>query len=792
MRKFTLFLMSLFLTVGAMAQEEPAIVGVKNIPTEKVDLSQGLQTGYYLLKQVNNNASAAGGQGVGYIKAADEAAGASATSKNTGEPQMNGVTYIWYVEVVNAESNLITISTANKVAAWQAPHQHQKNLVAYADRATLKYHTGTVNLSGNATPNAGSCFISNEGTTAFVHFSGDYLGSWTDTNQASMFMVEFYKLSEDDLAYYGERYDYVHNTGNINRGDRGLTSFTITDGENNLTVNSIQTSAQAPIYVDKSAQKLTTKQGATLKFTDFNYTGSWMHAYAYIDYNNDFEFNLTNNNNGEGEGEIVSYNYYDGNDITGTPANQGSAIGNTYGESKAMPAFTLPRTLPAGEYRVRIKIDWNNLDADYGAGDIAGNGGCQCDFTIVVEEAVGNEIAWNALNNAVDEALALFDAVKIGTSVGSYNSSIDGYEAEFNDIISYKGSITEETPADEIDAKTARVREIIASFSLNMPKAGDYIRIKSIQGWNDDARYLGAQNSTENTSRAEFVAEAGANTIFYFDGENLISYASGNYLVNNSSFLGYNGVQTDGTVIEFRTSNNTSNRHAYNISFKGNDNATRWLYTNTGNFTDAGSSCGTEGGYNFNLEPVTELPVTVTAAGYATFFAPVAVTVPAGVTAHTVTINDEWATLSEALTVVPAETGVVLVAGEGSHNFAITTTDATAASALVGTTAATYIAADAYVLSNGANGVGFYGAILNQQGNTAFLNNSHKAYLPMPEGAGGIKSYSFRFEEGTTGISEVKGENGEVKVIYDLTGRRVEAITAPGIYIVNGKKVLVK
>ena len=43
-----------------------------------------------------------------------------------------------------------------------------------------------------------------------------------------------------------------------------------------------------------------------------------------------------------------------------------------------------------------------------------------------------------------------------------------------------------------------------------------------------------------------------------------------------------------------------------------------------------------------------------------------------------------------------------------------------------------------------------------------------------------------------TAIEEVKGENGEVKTIYDLTGRKVEAITAPGIYIVNGKKTLVK
>ena len=41
-----------------------------------------------------------------------------------------------------------------------------------------------------------------------------------------------------------------------------------------------------------------------------------------------------------------------------------------------------------------------------------------------------------------------------------------------------------------------------------------------------------------------------------------------------------------------------------------------------------------------------------------------------------------------------------------------------------------------------------------------------------------------------TGIENV--ENAEVKAIYDLTGRKIETITKSGIYIVNGKKVLVK
>ena len=43
-----------------------------------------------------------------------------------------------------------------------------------------------------------------------------------------------------------------------------------------------------------------------------------------------------------------------------------------------------------------------------------------------------------------------------------------------------------------------------------------------------------------------------------------------------------------------------------------------------------------------------------------------------------------------------------------------------------------------------------------------------------------------------TGIENVVVENNAVKGIFDLQGRKIGAITAPGIYIVNGKKVLVK
>ena len=70
-----------------------------------------------------------------------------------------------------------------------------------------------------------------------------------------------------------------------------------------------------------------------------------------------------------------------------------------------------------------------------------------------------------------------------------------------------------------------------------------------------------------------------------------------------------------------------------------------------------------------------------------------------------------------------------------------------------------------------------------------------KAYLQIPTAwlpSTAQKSVSIHFDEGeTTDIDEVKGESGEVKTIYDLQGRVVENPTS-GIYIINGKKVIIK
>ena len=183
------------------------------------------------------------------------------------------------------------------------------------------------------------------------------------------------------------------------------------------------------------------------------------------------------------------------------------------------------------------------------------------------------------------------------------------------------------------------------------------------------------------------------------------------------------------------------------------------------------------------------------AAEYATLHLGYKVAIPEGVKAYVaVSTNNGHVQFEEIKNVIPAVTPVLLENVGENKTYTFAYTDNTAATVetnlLKGSIANRYVTGDAYVLTLKEGVVCFGGVDLNQLDDTAFLNNANKVYLPKTAGMNAA-SYSFRFEEGTTGIENVEVEN-EVKTIYDLTGRRVETITAPGIYIVNGKKVLVK
>ncbi len=171
----------------------------------------------------------------------------------------------------------------------------------------------------------------------------------------------------------------------------------------------------------------------------------------------------------------------------------------------------------------------------------------------------------------------------------------------------------------------------------------------------------------------------------------------------------------------------------------------------------------------------------------ATFSAPFATVVPENVTAYYATAGDGFVTLNAiaATEAIPANTGVILVGAEsGSITMrpAAGETAATIENNVLANSAGAVktIPANSYVLSAKDGVAGFY----NTDGGDLAMN---KAYIA---GVAALASVELRFP-GTTAVEKVEMRN-EKEEIYDLQGRRIDEITEPGIYIVNGVKVLVK
>ena len=275
-----------------------------------------------------------------------------------------------------------------------------------------------------------------------------------------------------------------------------------------------------------------------------------------------------------------------------------------------------------------------------------------------------------------------------------------------------------------------------------------------------------------------------------FTATNPTSQGSGssNFNGDGDSNLYITG-STDANLVRFVKDNNW-------INIQNGANGTPTYNTGTGGWTIH---------YVYEVTEVLSFKANITAAGFATFFTPAEVTIPENVNAYYIAadgINGDYVTLTKIENVIPANTAVILEGEAGEYTFNVSETNAAAVSGnlLKGTVINTNIIGQAYVLGIVEEEVGLYKTqmsnvtLSNASGTVSvFKNNAYKAYLPASAvpAANGAASYSFRFGEGTTGIEGVEVENAS-NVIYDLTGRRVEAITAPGIYIVNGKKTLVK
>lgn len=389
---------------------------------------------------------------------------------------------------------------------------------------------------------------------------------------------------------------------------------------------------------------------------------------------------------------------------------------------------------------------------------------------------------------------SLYNSTGYGIGTGYQQYTYDGDANVYtsartaaNDVLQkYAVNLT----VDEVNtAKTNLENAAVADkFTINTPADGSYIRIRATSSADQGMPYLTSDLSTveKKTDRAALVSGANnaANSIFYYKDQKLIAYGTGYKATSNSNFLGYNGI-ADGTVVTFKAA--TESKGEYNVFF---NNDSRKLYTQVSDgkyFTDALGKSDSHNRCRFWLEAVTSLPVSVSAAGYATLYAPVALTIPQNVQAYTASFADNKVTLTPIEGTIPANTGVVIEAAEGTYNFAITTTEATATSDLRGDVATANVdaASAAYILGKtDAQGVGFF-----KLNSTDREIKGGRAYYVAPNGG----AAAYLFNGNVTGLEAIKTALNDANApIYDLSGRKVAKAVKGGLYIKNGQKFIVK
>ena len=181
------------------------------------------------------------------------------------------------------------------------------------------------------------------------------------------------------------------------------------------------------------------------------------------------------------------------------------------------------------------------------------------------------------------------------------------------------------------------------------------------------------------------------------------------------------------------------------------------------------------------------VPTTITAAEYATFNSSYALDFSeTGITVYTATDNETSVVLNEITSgKVPANTPVVLYKA-GADGTAINVPVIASATAIEGTndlnvSDGTTTLTNAYVLANKTQGVGFY-----PWGGTTL--SAGKVYL---QGKGSYAAREFLGLGDATTIENVAKIQTVDAQYFNLAGQRV-ANPTKGLYIVNGKKVIIK
>ena len=206
-----------------------------------------------------------------------------------------------------------------------------------------------------------------------------------DNNPDKRFSTDKYTLIYDKDATITRPERSINNVGLVSSG---------------VTYTSVPTKGK--VYSDNTLVSVFSAKAGSKGQPTYDYTGAWMNAYVYVDWNKNGKFEYSVNEDGtpaEGS-EVVSYNALQIGDTWYKSDGTTTADGNTI--ASGVPTFTIPADTPAGLYRMRYKIDWNNLDPA-GSSSIISDGGGYVDLMLDVH---GDKVSVSASQLNGDIVLA--------------------------------------------------------------------------------------------------------------------------------------------------------------------------------------------------------------------------------------------------------------------------------------------------------------------------------------------------------------------------------------------------
>ena len=556
------------------------------------------------------------------------------------------------------------------------------------------------------------------------------------------------RYSSSETNTNGDRFiKNIHLTGEKS-GTNNVwnTSFTVGDGDE----------AKKMFYY-KTDVIFEVVAGETLEAV-FDYGGSWMHAYVYIDDNGNNGFDATWNNQYSFGGDLKTFSfYYDDGEVFGYNS-AGTYISGDARSTVTCPSFAAPNN--PGTYRMRFKIDWNSIDPK-GDEKIKANGGTIVDVMLKVVEPtplVENGKLYRIKNRCTNlgvEGVSTNVRDGNGAYLGSTYIKLKNVLNSLNQVTTFEANIRDIHCATTSKADAGCIWMFEGSdsdgWAIKNMNNGMYIddqRGDAALGEHADY-YVKFVEGIENAAR--FTISETGNYVTFYDPD--YSTGTDNYL------------HASGAGLQIWNASSTASHWTIEPATE--------LEVNLNEYTNNNDREGKNNGF------------------YASLYLPFDVTFdPSVISVNTVTVQGTSAILNPQEN-LPANRGVILKGNSRTYTFGIpgTVSESLSDNELGGT--------NVDLTLDGSNSTKYfvlgkddYGVLgLRTPSSSVAKIPANRAYLPAPTG-GSVNALRFDLGE-TTAIENVVTEK-ENAPIYDLTGRRVLNTVKGGIYIQNGKKFIVK